>query len=147
MRTDFVVKNNSFEELADTARSIVQQFAGEKLFLLYGRMGAGKTTLIKELCKALQVIDVVNSPTFSIVNEYKTVSGESVFHFDLYRIKSPVELLDIGYEEYLFSDSICLIEWPELATDLMPESYISIFIEVDEQTASRTLRVTKAGTN
>jgi len=108
-------------------------------------MGAGKTTFIKEICKQLQVVDVVNSPTFSIVNEYKTVKGSSVYHFDLYRIRESNELLDIGYEEYLFSDSVCLIEWPELAMELLPTSFVLINIEEEERTGDRLFEISFHG--
>ncbi len=136
--TDFQLKCKDLSELKSIAKYILEACSSEKIFLLSGKMGAGKTTLIKEMCNVMGVIDVVNSPTFSIVNEYRTDNGKSVFHFDLYRIKSPTELLDLGYEEYLYSDSVCLIEWPELAIDLMPSVYVMINIEVDEMTSERT---------
>jgi tRNA threonylcarbamoyladenosine biosynthesis protein TsaE len=104
-------------------------------------MGAGKTTFIQALCRQLQVVDVVNSPTFSIVNEYLTHEGKSVFHFDLYRIKKAEELLDIGYEDYFFSGSYCFIEWPELAADLIPDECIYISINVDESDQSRLFTI------
>lgn len=135
--TNFQIKCKDVSELKSVAEQILETYSSEKIFLLSGKMGAGKTTLIKEMCRVMKVVDVVNSPTFSIVNEYKTTSGKSVFHFDLYRIKSPIELLDLGYEEYLYSDSICLIEWPELATDLMPPDFVMITIEADELTNER----------
>ncbi len=135
--TNFQIKCKDVSELKSVAEQILETYSSEKIFLLSGKMGAGKTTLIKEMCRVMKVVDVVNSPTFSIVNEYKTTNGKSVFHFDLYRIKSPIELLDLGYEEYLYSDSICLIEWPELATDLMPPVYVMINIEADELTNER----------
>lgn len=135
--TDFQIKCRDVSELKSVAEQILETYPTQKIFLLSGKMGVGKTTLIKEMCRVMKVVDVVNSPTFSIVNEYKTISGKSVFHFDLYRIKSPVELLDLGYEEYLYSDSVCLIEWPELATDLMPPVYVMITIEADEVTNER----------
>jgi tRNA threonylcarbamoyladenosine biosynthesis protein TsaE len=138
--TNTSLKCNDVNDLNMVAQKLIDMFPHERIFLLSGKMGAGKTTLIKEICKALGVIDVVNSPTFSIVNEYTTKDGSSVFHFDLYRIKSPVELLDIGYEEYIYSDSVCLIEWPELAIDLMPSSYVYVHIEVDDTTGDRIFK-------
>ena len=134
-------------ELPAIARMIVELYPDEKLFLFFGKMGAGKTTIIKEICHVLNVIDVVNSPTFSIVNEYRTTEGASVFHFDLYRIKSPLELMDIGYEEYIYGNSVCLIEWPELATDLLPASFVMITIDVDEQSGSRTFDISREKSN
>lgn len=127
----------SRSDLPVVAQKILDTFLDKKIFLISGKMGAGKTTLIKELCKLLDVVDIVNSPTFSIINEYKTAKGSSIYHFDLYRIKAPEELLDIGYEEYIFSGSVCLIEWPELAESLMPESYVLINIEVNEINGNR----------
>jgi len=93
-------------------------------------MGSGKTTLIKELCKQMHVADVVSSPTFALVNEYFTDKGQSIFHFDFYRIKSIEEAFDFGYEEYFFGDGICFIEWPEVIQELIPDEAILIKIEV-----------------
>lgn len=138
--TDTVIRCSDISELPVVADQLIKLYPDLKVFLLSGKMGAGKTTLIKAICKTLGVVDIVNSPTFSLVNEYKTINGESVFHFDLYRIKSPVELLDIGYEEYIFSGAVCLIEWPELANDLMPSSHVLINIEADESTDERTFQ-------
>lgn len=104
-------------------------------------MGSGKTTLIKSICEELGVIDVVQSPSFAIINEYKTMSGESVFHLDFYRIRKKEEIFDIGYEEYLFSGSYCFIEWPELMEDLLPDSVIRIGIDVDGVTGERVIRL------
>lgn len=139
--SDTLLRCRNVSELSNVADQILDLYPHEKLFLLFGKMGAGKTTLIKEICRSLNVIDVVNSPTFSIVNEYKTLGGSSVYHFDLYRIKSPTELLDIGYEEYIYGDDVCLVEWPELATDLLPTSYVMIKIEVDSQSDERTFLI------
>ena len=83
-------------------------------------MGAGKTTLVKEICKVLNCIDTASSPTFSLVNEYKTTDNESVYHFDFYRIEDEEEALDIGIEDYLYSDNWCLIEWPDNVKNLLP---------------------------
>ncbi len=94
----------------------------------YGSMGAGKTTLIKNLCHGMGVTDEVNSPTFAIVNEYVTEEGESVYHFDFYRIKKIEEAYDIGFENYFDSGNLCLIEWPEMIEPLMPEKYIRVEI-------------------
>ena len=94
----------------------------------YGSMGAGKTTLIKDLCHRMGVTDEVNSPTFAIVNEYVTDAGESVFHFDFYRIKKLEEAYDIGYENYFYSGFLCLIEWPELIEPLLPDRYLRVDI-------------------
>ena len=97
-----------------------------------GEMGAGKTTFIQSLCRACGVQQEVNSPTFALVNEYFTNQGASIFHFDLYRIEDPVELFDIGYEEYFYSGSRCFIEWPEKAAHLIPDDALRVEIRVLE---------------
>ena len=102
-------------------------------------MGAGKTTLIKEFCLHLGVSDEVSSPTFSLVNEYQSEVG-TVYHFDLYRIRSEEELYDIGYEDYFFSGYLCLVEWPEMAVSLIPNKHISVKIRVEND--QRTITVT-----
>jgi tRNA threonylcarbamoyladenosine biosynthesis protein TsaE len=95
-------------------------------------MGAGKTTFIQALCRAMGIRQEVNSPTFSLVNEYFTENGDSVFHFDLYRIEDPDELFDLGYEEYFYSGKRCFIEWPEKASHLIPDEALMVRIEVEE---------------
>ena len=95
-------------------------------------MGAGKTTLIQALCRVLGVATEVNSPTFSLVNQYLTPEGHSIFHFDLYRIEDPAELFDMGYEEYFYSGELCFIEWPEKASHLIPEEALIVKIKVRE---------------
>jgi tRNA threonylcarbamoyladenosine biosynthesis protein TsaE len=123
---------NSLEELAGSASTILEYAGSNKIFLFYGDMGAGKTTLIKSLCAGLGVTDEVTSPTFSIVNEYAGTNGP-VYHFDFYRLKEQGEALDMGYEEYFFSESYCFIEWPEKIAGLIPDQYTGIRIEVSEQ--------------
>lgn len=118
--------------LLPIAKSILNEAGGLNVFAFYGKMGAGKTTLIKSFCKVLDVIDEVNSPTFSIVNEYFTEKEDSIYHFDFYRIKELVEVYDIGYEEYIYSDNYCFLEWPELIMELLPPSYVYISIEESE---------------
>lgn len=118
------------EDLIPISKEIIEATKGTNVFAFYGKMGAGKTTLIKAFCKSLNVIDEVNSPTFSIVNEYFTDKDESIFHFDFYRIKKVEEVYDIGYEEYIYSDNYCFLEWPELITELLPPNYV--FISINE---------------
>ncbi len=126
----------SLTELPQAAKALLQAHADKKIFAFNGSMGAGKTTFIKEICVALGVESLVNSPTFSIVNEYFTLEGDSVFHFDFYRIKKKEEIMDIGYEEYLFSGSYCLMEWPEKIEELLPENivYVSIVENLEDGT-------------
>lgn len=123
---------NGLEELNKVATEIADSIE-EKVILFYGEMGAGKTTTIKAICKALGVLEEVSSPTFSLVNEYMTSNGETVFHFDMYRINSEEEVYDMGYEEYFYSGNICLVEWPEKIPTLLPEKYGEIKISVSDK--------------
>jgi len=120
----------SLSDIDKAASQIISLALNNHIFLFYGEMGAGKTTLIKSLCKQLGTADNIASPTFSIVNEYKT-GKESIYHFDFYRLKTQTEALDMGFEEYLYSGNYCFIEWPEKIPDLLPLHYISIKISVE----------------
>lgn len=123
---------NTLSEIDAAAAEIISRLGHIKKVAFAGEMGAGKTTLIQSICKQLGVEDIVNSPTFALINEYFTVSGDSIFHFDLYRIDDISELYDIGYEDYFYSDSWCFIEWPEKAMDLMPDDLLLLYIDVRE---------------
>jgi len=103
-------------------------------------MGAGKTTFIKTICNELGVENMVNSPTFAIINEYFTLAGESVYHFDFYRIKKKEEVLDIGYEEYFYSGNYCFMEWPEKIEELLPENVVYVTINENVDDGSRTIQ-------
>jgi tRNA threonylcarbamoyladenosine biosynthesis protein TsaE len=128
------LNTTSVGDLPKTAAQILK-FAGDKrIFLFYGDMGAGKTTLIKSMCETLGVNDPVTSPTFSIVNEYIGKAGP-IYHFDFYRLKSESEALDMGYEEYFYSGNYCFIEWPEKIPSLIPDSYTSLQILVLDATS------------
>ena len=119
----------SESELAQAARTFVQAMDQATVFAFYGKMGAGKTTFIKALCEALGVSDVVNSPTFSIVNEYRSdTTGELVYHFDFYRIEKIEEVYDMGYEDYFYSGALCFIEWPELVEELLPGDAVKVTV-------------------
>ncbi|WP_113660893.1 tRNA (adenosine(37)-N6)-threonylcarbamoyltransferase complex ATPase subunit type 1 TsaE [Pedobacter nanyangensis] len=122
---------NTPGELPKVAQALVNYANGQKFFVFEGEMAAGKTTFIKAFCEALGVSDVVSSPTFSIVNEYESNQGP-VYHFDFYRLKNLQEAYDIGYEEYFYSDSYCLIEWPSKVDALLPEEYIKVQITVTD---------------
>jgi tRNA threonylcarbamoyladenosine biosynthesis protein TsaE len=130
---------NSLSQLPQAAETILASSAGNKIFLFYGEMGAGKTTLIKALCKVLGVTEQATSPTFSIVNEY-TGRSSRIYHFDFYRLKNQTEALDMGYEEYFYSDAYCFIEWPEKIPDLLPEHYANIRIQVLDS-SSRSISI------
>jgi tRNA threonylcarbamoyladenosine biosynthesis protein TsaE len=120
------------EEAGASARELLKAIGGHRKITFQGEMGAGKTTLIQALCEALGVDQVVTSPTFALINEYFTPEGDSVYHFDLYRIDDITELYDIGYEDYFFSDGWCFVEWPEKAEELIPDHFLRLYIEVNE---------------
>ena len=128
MSLKFIIRKE--EELYAVAKMILEKY-NSKIFLFYGEMGVGKTSFIKKFCKELGVIDVVSSPTFSIVNQYLNVNDEIIYHFDFYRTEKQDEVFDIGYEEYLFSSSYCFIEWPEKLEDLLPTNYLKINMKLD----------------
>ncbi len=125
------IKINSLEEYPAAARTFIEAMAGNRIFAFYGNMGTGKTTLIKSICEEMGVQDTINSPTFAIVNEYEDAESRTIYHFDFYRIKSLAEVYNMGYEEYLYSDAICFIEWPELIEELLPEEAVKV--EITEQ--------------
>ena len=129
MRT---IRISSLQELDSAARSFLKAVGKVDVIAFSGEMGAGKTTFIQALCRNLGITVEVNSPTFSLVNEYFTPEGDSIFHFDLYRIETSEELFDMGYEEYFYSGSLCLIEWPEKASSLIPEDALWVSIEIGE---------------
>ncbi len=129
------------DDLDRIAGELIRMFPAKRIFTLSGPMGSGKTTFIQALCRQLKVVDVVNSPTFSIVNEYLTNEGNSVFHFDLYRLRKAEELLDIGYEDYFYSGEYCFIEWPELAADLIPDESVHLDIKVEDPGQERLITV------
>lgn len=133
----------ALEELPKAADEFLEAIGDIPVVALSGEMGAGKTTFIQSLCKALGVPTEVTSPTFALVNEYFTQDGESIFHFDLYRIEDPQELFDLGYEEYFFSGDRCFIEWPEKAGHLIPDGALHVDIVVNEE-GSREIVFEKA---
>ena len=120
----------SVKDLVAISKALISEMGNERIFAFEGKMGAGKTTFIKALCKTLGVAETVSSPTFALVNEYADADRNSIFHFDFYRIKKPEEVFDIGYEEYFFGGDYCFIEWPELVEHLLPQSYVKVDIDV-----------------
>lgn len=127
-----IIKNISQEsELKDVANTLIGHIEKVSVILLNGNMGAGKTTFVKYFCKELGIEDSASSPTFSIVNEYHSPKFGNIYHFDLYRLKDLEEAFDIGIEDYLYSGNICLIEWPDVIKDILPEKYIEVNIEVE----------------
>jgi tRNA threonylcarbamoyladenosine biosynthesis protein TsaE len=125
-------------QLPSIASEIISFANNTRIFLFYGDMGAGKTTLIKSLCESLGTTEPVTSPTFSIVNEYIGAKNR-IYHFDFYRLKNQSEAFDMGYEEYFYSDAYCFIEWPEKIPDLLPEQYISIQIKVIDENSRQII--------
>ena len=126
------------QDLDAISKDVIRSAQGLSVWLINGEMGAGKTTLVKSICRELSVTEVVSSPTFSIINEYKTAEGKSIFHFDFYRLESEVEAFDIGVNEYFESGSICLVEWAEKIPSLIPEHYFEITLQISGPT-SRTI--------
>lgn len=127
------IKINALTDINAAAEEFVKAIDQNTVFAFYGKMGAGKTTFIKAVCEALGVTDVVNSPTFSIVNEYRSdTTGELIYHFDFYRIKKLEEVYDMGYEDYFYSGALCFIEWPELIEEVLPGDAVKVSIEEQE---------------
>ena len=120
---------NRITEIDQAAKEFIRLTRGHNKFAFYGPMGSGKTTFIKAVCKALGAYDVVTSPSFAIINEYRSGCDDMLYHFDLYRIKSVDEVYDLGYEEYFFSDAYCFIEWAEKAEILLPQDTVKVHME------------------
>jgi tRNA threonylcarbamoyladenosine biosynthesis protein TsaE len=120
------------ENLDSAARKLLDAFPESRIFAFYGEMGAGKTTFIKALCRILRVRDVTSSPSFGLIHEYISESGDSVYHFDFYRIETLEELFDIGYEEYIYSGDYCFLEWPELVEAILPADTVKLVLISDD---------------
>lgn len=137
------IRINTLEEIEAAARQFVEAMGDNTVFAFYGKMGAGKTTFIKEVCKLLGVTDNITSPTFAIVNEYRSdIAGELIYHFDFYRIKKLEEVYDLGYEDYFYSGALCFIEWPELIEELLPGNTVKVTIE-EEADGARVLTLSE----
>ncbi|WP_425390883.1 tRNA (adenosine(37)-N6)-threonylcarbamoyltransferase complex ATPase subunit type 1 TsaE [Ekhidna sp.] len=124
------IPNYHEDELQEVARKLISNFGGLKVWYFDAEMGAGKTTLIKQICNELGVEDEMSSPTFSIVNEYLDSNKNEIYHFDFYRLKDIDEAIDIGVEDYLFSGNLCLLEWPDIIQPLLPDEYLQISIKL-----------------
>lgn len=132
------IRINSLDTIHEAAKDFIKGMGDGKVFAFYGKMGAGKTTFIKALCEVLGVKDVITSPTFAIINEYTDGNNNPIYHFDFYRIKKLEEVYDMGYEDYFYSGNLCLLEWPELVEDILPENVIKVTIE-EQPDGSRLL--------
>ena len=124
---------HTLEQIQEAAHQFVDAMGDNTVFAFYGKMGAGKTTFIKAVCEILGVTDPITSPTFAIINEYRSdLAGELIYHFDFYRIKKLEEVYDMGYEDYFYSGAVCFIEWPELIEELLPGDTVKVSIEEEE---------------
>lgn len=132
MVKELTLQSKGLNDLPEVAERIIDFGQNVTVWLFIGEMGAGKTTLIKTLCEKLQVLDQVSSPTFSIVNEYLTAKDDTVYHFDFYRLEDAEEAVAIGAEDYFFSGNLCLIEWPQIIANLLPDEYMLVQIEALE---------------
>ena len=139
------IKIQSLDHIHEAAREFIAAMGDNTVFALYGKMGAGKTTFVKALCQELGVEDVVTSPTFAVINAYRSdIAGELIYHFDFYRIKKLEEVYDMGYEDYFYSGALCFIEWPELVEELLPGNTVKVTIEELED-GSRKLTMENLG--
>ena len=125
------IEINNLIDLPTAARTFIANMGDSQVFAFYGSMGAGKTTFIKAVCEELGVKETVASPTFAIINEYRDKKGDSIYHFDFYRINKLEEAFDFGYEDYFYSGNICFIEWPELVEPVLPDDTVKIAIRED----------------
>lgn len=133
------IKIQSLDQIHEAAKEFIAAMGENTVFALYGKMGAGKTTFVKAICEELGVTDMITSPTFAIVNEYRSEdTAELIYHFDFYRINKLEEVYDMGYEDYFYSGALCFIEWPELVEELLPGNTIKVSIE-EQKDGTRTV--------
>ncbi len=133
------IKIEKLDDIREAAKQFIANIGDSTVFAFYGKMGAGKTTFVKAVCEELGVDDVITSPTFSIVNEYRSEqTGELIYHFDFYRVKKIEEVYDMGFEDYFYSGALCFIEWPELCEEVLPDDTVKVSIK-EEPDGSRTI--------
>lgn len=138
-----VFQAKNLTELGELARNILTQTQDYSIVMLTGQLGSGKTSLIKYMCNLLGVKEAVSSPTFSLVNEYETMNGDVLYHFDFYRLNDATEALDMGVEEYFESGNKCFVEWPEMIEGLWPDQYALLSISIENESRMYTLTKTK----
>ena len=132
------IRITSLDNIREAAKAFLAGMGTSKVVAFYGKMGAGKTTFIKAICEELGVEDVITSPTFALVNEYTAGNGALVYHFDFYRIKRLDEVYDMGYEDYFYGGNLCLLEWPELIEDILPDDAMRVSI-TEQEDGSRVI--------
>ena len=133
------IKIEKLDNIREAAKQFIANIGDSTVFAFYGNMGAGKTTFVKAVCEELGVDDVITSPTFSIVNEYRSEqTGELIYHFDFYRVKKIEEVYDMGFEDYFYSEALCFIEWPELCEEVLPDDTVKVSIN-EKPDGSRTI--------
>lgn len=133
------IKIEKLDNIREAAKQFIANIGDSTVFAFYGNMGAGKTTFVKAVCEELGVDDVITSPTFSIVNEYRSEqTGELIYHFDFYRVKKIEEVYDMGFEDYFYSGALCFIEWPELCEEVLPDDTVKVYIK-EEPDGARTV--------
>jgi len=130
----------SLSDLNVVAEKFLRLMRNKKVFAFFGPMGVGKTTFIKALCNELDVVEIVTSPTFALINEYQTSNGEIIYHFDFYRIKKIEEVFDFGYEDYFYSGNYCFIEWPDKIAEILPENVVFVQM-IENKDGSRTINI------
>ncbi|MEA2106809.1 MAG: tRNA (adenosine(37)-N6)-threonylcarbamoyltransferase complex ATPase subunit type 1 TsaE [Bacteroidota bacterium] len=130
----------SLSDLNVVAEKFLRLMRNKKVFAFFGPMGVGKTTFIKALCNELDVVEIVTSPTFALINEYQTSNGEIIYHFDFYRIKKIEEVFDFGYEDYFYSGNYCFIEWPDKVAEILPENVVFVQM-IENKDGSRTINI------
>lgn len=133
------IRIDNLDNIREAAHRFIAAIGESTVIAFFGKMGAGKTTFIKAVCEELGVDDVITSPTFAIVNEYRSdATGELIYHFDFYRIKKLDEVYDMGYEDYFYSGALCFIEWPELIEELLPGDVLKVTI-AEAEDGTRTV--------
>lgn len=135
---EYIIKSE--KELIPIATKLIELSKQQKIITFTGDLGAGKTTLIKEICKQLHVTDTVSSPTFGLVNIYRTINNSEIYHFDCYRINDISEVYEVGFEEYIDSGNLCLIEWPQVIEPLLPKKKIAVTIAL-QKNLSRIIKI------